>query len=114
LILEVDDADAVIPQFGNEQALASKIEGHMIDAASNIAKGNLGFNAKSRLARLCKNSSRCSDKCADDRKPSQQNSLKHFSLQNEPPCPADRRAGYDLCWQFFMQRSYSTRQVFAE
>lgn len=42
-LLQIDDADAVVTQFGNEQALPFDVNRHVIDAAAHPAKGNLGL-----------------------------------------------------------------------
>src|SRR5262249_32947672 len=39
--LDVDDADAVVAEFGDEETFAAQVERHMIDAADDLAERDL-------------------------------------------------------------------------
>jgi hypothetical protein len=54
--LQIDHADGVVAQFGNEQPLPFRIDGHVIDPAADIAERDLGFQCQGRLNRLGPNS----------------------------------------------------------
>ena len=41
--LEIDNANAVVAEFRNKQALAVEIDGHVVDAAPHVAQRDLRF-----------------------------------------------------------------------
>jgi hypothetical protein len=45
---EIDDADGVVAELGNEQKLVFQIDSEMVDAAANGPERNLGFQLEQR------------------------------------------------------------------
>jgi len=53
---QVDNADAVIAEFGHEQSLPLQVHRHVIDPAAHIAEQDLGFELEGFL--ICRLSRR--------------------------------------------------------
>jgi hypothetical protein len=51
-IPEIDDADAVVAELGDEQPLTRNVDRHMIDPAGDAAQRDLALELQQRL-RLC-------------------------------------------------------------
>jgi hypothetical protein len=50
-IWEIDDSDGVVTQFGDEQSLPPQVNGHVIDAAADVAQRDFGFELERRCIR---------------------------------------------------------------
>ena len=61
--IEIDDSDAVVAQFGDEQALAREIDRHVVYSAGYIAERNLGFQPQRRPASSARTSRVTDAKC---------------------------------------------------
>src|SRR5437879_1628600 len=46
---KIHDADAVVLEFGDEQAPPPQVDGHVIDAAANVSERDLGFEHQRSL-----------------------------------------------------------------
>ena len=82
-VLEVDDPDGVVAEFGNEEPLPRQINRHVIDSAAHFAEGNLGFELQ-RLGDWSTNPDQQRRRCDSYRK--RKTSKRDHQVSPSLPC----------------------------